>query len=411
MVSGSAPACKSFDELQPGDAVEFSVTISPADHEAFKHLTGDDSPIHQSPDFARSTVFERPIGYGFHLSSLLSRLYGMLLPGGSSICIRQDSQFIKPFFPGDTIRVQAKVTKKIQSTKFVEVTSEMFRSSSECVFRGVGIVQVLFSRSQLMPLYRHDDRILYIGDFLRSLEAAGIRSGDTLFVHSDIGVFGKLATFDRNALLQAHIDLLRKAVGNQGTLVFPTFTYSFCKGEPFDPRNSPSTVGILTEYFRAQPGVVRSNHPIFSVAAQGPLADELCNVGSDSFDMDSIFGKLRTRQAKILFLGAPFHSCTFVHHIEQMHGIPYRYMKTFAGTIRGDGGDFPAEATYFVHYIDNNIQLDLQRFEHDLIAQGLMSSHAVGAGTVLCVSAEGLFAAGFRHLDANPFFFLKEPVA
>lgn len=411
MASGSAPACKSFDELQPGDAVEFSVTISPDDHEAFKQLTGDDSPIHQNPDFTRSTAFERPIGYGFHLSSLLSRLYGMLLPGGSSICIKQDSQFIKPFFPGDTIRVLAKVTKKIQSTKFVEVTSEMFRSSSECVFRGVGIVQVIFSSFQLLPLYRHDDRILYAGDFLTSLKAAGIRSGDTLFVHSDIGVFGKLATFDRNALLQAHIDLLREAVGNQGTLVFPTFTYSFCKGEPFDPQHSPSTVGILTEYFRTQPGVVRSSHPIFSVAAKGPLAEELCRVGADSFDMDSIFGKLRTRQAKLLFWGAPFHSCTFVHHIEQMHGIPYRYMKTFAGTIRGDGGDSPTEATYFVRYLEKNVQLDLQRFEQDLIAQGLMTSQTVGAGTVLCGSAEELFAAGIRHLQINPFFFLKEPVA
>jgi hypothetical protein len=42
------------------------------------------------------------------------------------------------------IKVVGKVTRKMESIKFVEIRTEIYRNSSELVLRGNGIVQVIF---------------------------------------------------------------------------------------------------------------------------------------------------------------------------------------------------------------------------------------------------------------------------
>jgi len=78
------------------------------------------------------------------LASFLSRLYGEYLPGGSSVCIRQEANFLKPYFIGDRIRIAGEVVNKIESTKFIEIKSEIYRNNKECIFRGNGTVQILY---------------------------------------------------------------------------------------------------------------------------------------------------------------------------------------------------------------------------------------------------------------------------
>jgi aminoglycoside N3'-acetyltransferase len=61
-----------------------------------------------------------------------------------------------------------------------------------------------------------------------------------------------------------------------GTLVVPTCTATEGYPKPpFDPALSPSEVGPFSEFFRKQPGVVRSHNATHSVAARGVLADKL----------------------------------------------------------------------------------------------------------------------------------------
>ncbi|MBW2976546.1 hypothetical protein KY347_03820 [Candidatus Woesearchaeota archaeon] len=134
---------KSFSEIKIGDKAEFEVFIGEKLHDSFSNLSGDFSPIHRDDEFCSKTKFEKKIGYAFMLTSFLSRLYGEYLPGGSSICIKQTSNFIKPFFIGDKITVVGEVVNKVESTQFVEIKTEMFRNDAECVFRGNGTVQIL----------------------------------------------------------------------------------------------------------------------------------------------------------------------------------------------------------------------------------------------------------------------------
>ena len=81
-------------------------------------------------------------------------------------------------------------------------------------------------------------------------------------------------------MFKEHPDVLEEILGEDGTLVVPTFNYSFTQGDVFDIRHSPSSVCVISEYFRNRTGVVRSSDPIFSVAAKGRHANRFADSNS-----------------------------------------------------------------------------------------------------------------------------------
>ena len=81
------------------------------------------------------------------------------------------------------------------------------------------------------PLYKTAGGEIMRSDFTQSLKALGVEEGDVLFVHSDIAAFGLLATRDRNLLFNSIVHAIEEAVGDEGTIIMPTFTYSFGRGE------------------------------------------------------------------------------------------------------------------------------------------------------------------------------------
>ncbi len=401
---------KCYEELNLGDTETFEVHITEEMHKSFAELFKDYSPIHTDDSFAETTPFGKRIGYAFMLTGYLSRLYGEYLPGGSSICIKQDAKFIKPFYIGDKLSITGTVSNKIDSTRFVEIESVIYRNDNECVYKGSGIVQLVFEYDSNTPLYEHNSQLKNKNCFIKALKELGVHNGDLLFVHSDISVFGKLATKDKEKLLKALTESITETVSDEGTVIMPAFSYSFTKNEPFDLGKTRSTVGILTEYFRNRSDVVRTKHPIFSVAIWGKLQEQLFNTGKDSFGEDSIFEKLHENKGKLIFFGAPFQSCTYLHYIEQAYGVPYRYIKTFKGTIIDGDEEYEDECTFFVRDLDKNVQLDTTRLEKHLLDSGLMKCTKVGGGNIMVIDAGALYDEGFKLLKKDLFFFLKEEV-
>lgn len=259
------------------------------------------------------------------------------------------------------------------------------------------------------PLYEDEsEKKIYANDFLDALRECGIKEGDVVFVHADISVFGKLCSRDKVFLLQSLVNTVTASVGEDGTIIVPTFSYSFCNGEIFDADHTKSKVGVFTEYFRKQPDVSLTKHPIFSVAIWGKRRNDLIAVGRDSFGEDSIFGKIHRLNGKVVFLGAPFTSCTFLHYIEQAKGVPYRYVKEFQGKTREDGRERDDMCSYFVRDLTRNPVLDTAKLEKHFMDKGMMKRAQLAHGTVLAIDAEAFFNEGCKLLDSNITYFLKE---
>ncbi|MCW3099026.1 MAG: hypothetical protein JWL77_4644 [Chthonomonadaceae bacterium] len=156
-------------------------------------------------------------------------------------------------------------------------------------------------------------------DIKSALEQAGIAEGDLVLGHFALSWFGYIAGgADRL------IETVRAILGPDGTLMMPTFTFSWMGRLPYDPHTTPSRVGAVTDRFWRRFGVLRSAHPTHSFAAVGKHAAALL-AGHDHthspLSADGPLGRLADRNGKIL-LFAPPGANTAMHVGEYRAGLP-----------------------------------------------------------------------------------------
>src|SRR5690348_11949178 len=99
-----------WEELREGLSYEFEAELTAAMMEEFRHLSGDENPLHVDGEFARQAGFPGPVAYGMLTSSLYSRLVGMYLPGRYCLLHGIDIDFVSPAFAGEQLRVSGKIT-------------------------------------------------------------------------------------------------------------------------------------------------------------------------------------------------------------------------------------------------------------------------------------------------------------
>lgn len=225
------------------------------------------------------------------------------------------------------------------------------------------------------------EKIYTVQDLYEILERLQIGRGDVLCVHSQIFSFGRPLVSKEN-FLKIIISVLKKTVGENGILIMPAFSYSFCRNEVFDVRNTPSTVGLLSEYFRKSDGVIRSLHPIFSFSVWGNRKEEYIDIGPDAFGLDSIYGKMLRDNGKILMFGAN-KGYTFYHLAEEHVNVRHRYFKNFSGEmIDAEGNRKLVQVPYFVRDLSIKSDLDEKKISFFLLENNLQNQVTFGKGTI-----------------------------
>jgi len=183
-----------------------------------------------------------------------------------------------------------------------------------------------------------------------------ISKGDCLYVVSDMMELAKVYRENGQRLnLDDLLTDLQRLVGEEGTLVLPTFNWDFCKGVAFDYHKTPVRTGALPKAALKREDFTRTRHPLYSFAVWGAGARELLAVDSvDSFGKGTIFEKLEQWDAKVLVIGVgALSGTTYIHHVEQMVGVPYRYNKEFtADYIDAEGVCSKKTCRMFVRDLD-----------------------------------------------------------
>jgi aminopeptidase-like protein/aminoglycoside N3'-acetyltransferase len=254
-------------------------------------------------------------------------------------------------------------------------------------------------------------------DLASALRAVGLAQGDIVFCHVALDALGQVtgATTpeERCALV---LGALRDAIGNEGTVLVPTYTFSFCKQELFDPLQTPTSGGLWSpsaeflEYFRTLPGVVRSDDPIHSVAGLGPQAQALlADVPPTCFGAGSVFARLRELDGKICMFGLPLEEATFRHHVEEMVGVPFRFQKLFTGQWRERGALQKRGWLYYVRMLAENGYPDGGRLEQLARAEGVCRAAPIGAGELLAVPARAYYDLTARAIAEDPWLTAKGP--
>jgi|TARA_B100000315_G_C14515581_1_gene558992 aminoglycoside 3-N-acetyltransferase len=246
-------------------------------------------------------------------------------------------------------------------------------------------------------------------DLVEALRAAGLRRGDIAFSHSHIGFFGiPEGAPNPKAACSLILDALLEVLGDSGTLVVPTFTYSFPAGMTFDTDLTHSDCGVFTEFVRTHEAAYRSIDPCVSVAAIGADAKELTRaVPSNAYGRDSFFERFFAADGKICNLNFDAGS-TFVHFVERELEIPYRFDKTFSGTIRANGVTRSATSTIWVRYVSSvDTTAEFEALDELARTQGLFQTATVGRGQVGVITAAATFELIERTLPERPWFLTR----
>jgi len=159
------------------------------------------------------------------------------------------------------------------------------------------------------------------------LRRLGIQPGDLLIAHSSLRAFGWV-----EGGAEAVVEALLDTVGPTGTVLVPTFNHSRVK--VFDPENTPSHSGAVTEALRKRPEAARSLHPTHPYAAIGREAQDLTagHLEVGTFDPKSPLGKLAHRGGWIALLGVDMEATTAIHvgqATAQAHCLGYGKERSF----------------------------------------------------------------------------------
>ncbi len=238
---------------------------------------------------------------------------------------------------------------------------------------------------------------------IEEFKLLGIKSGDNVFVHSAYATLSNSPGGVENGP-QTVIDALLEILGEDGTLIMPTFNYDFLRGEQWDIRSTPSQMGILTELVRKDPRSKRMFHPIYSVAAIGKLAGDIEALRStDCFGDTTIFKKLRDWHAKILVIGLPYSkSFTFLHHCEQAANVDYRYLKEFNGiAIDQHGTQHETSITMFVRDVEKGVVLDFEPIGK-ILDEKVATIRKIGESTVRLLDCNQSFQVSMQAIQNFP---------
>ncbi len=252
-----------------------------------------------------------------------------------------------------------------------------------------------------------------LDDLRTALSTCGLSRGDRVSLQVSLGRLGRLAgvRIEMKSLAGAVIEAILDVIGKEGTLVVPTYSYSFGRGEVFDVDNTPSTIGDFPEVFRHRAGVIRSRDPMLSHAAIGPAAEALVrNISQSCCGEGSVFHRLRQHDGKICTLGVSLYYATFLHHIEECAAVPFRFVKPFRGLVREAGNDRAETWTYFAAPLGlPNCAKNPMPMERIMRAAGLAKIAPVGRGEVMTIRARDYFDEGMRQFRIDPWLTAAGP--
>ena len=243
--------------------------------------------------------------------------------------------------------------------------------------------------------------MLTLPQLTENFRALGVEKGDTLLVHSSYKSFGGV-----DGGPQAVIDAFLEVLGENGTLLMPAFNFDFCKGVDWDVRETPSQMGYMTNLVRTDPRATRVFHPIYSFAVIGKYAQAFGDLrDKSSYGANSAFAKLCELDGKIMVIGLSYNdSMTFFHHIEEMEGVDYRYLKDFTGNITDWEGNTTID-TY--QMLVRNLEMKVETMVDPMGAlmeeKGVIKSRIIGEADVKLMKANEVYDFTLREMKRDPY--------
>ncbi len=248
--------------------------------------------------------------------------------------------------------------------------------------------------------------MLHYKDLVNDFVELGLKKDDVILVYSSFESFGGVLGGP-----QIVVDALLDILGNSGTLIVPTFNFSFSNNNPiFDIKNTISEMGIISEIVRKNIQSNRTIDPVYSFAILGKLKETLGTITYDnSYGRDSMFAKLREYNAKILMIGSSYtESMSFFHHIEEMQKVDYRYTKEFCGQFVNESGIIsPCQISFRVRNLELGVKAEGNKIGVILENEKIVKIKKIGNSIVRIMDANKVYNRTIKELKKNQQILFK----
>jgi len=236
-------------------------------------------------------------------------------------------------------------------------------------------------------------------ELLADLQNLGVKTGDNLFVHSS---FKSLGEVDGGAA--AVVEALLEALGRNGTLMFPAFTFYLLPEEApvFDYAKSKSCVGYLSEYFRRHFAEGRSLHVSHSCSARGARAAEFLEHAANATPCgaDTPLAKLLAAGGKVLMLGCSYNALTAIHVFEEKMQVPYVRFHGIPKAKLKKNGVYTKLKSQVVY----PFQYDFTRLDAPFKEAGAVNQGKVAQSPSLLLDGAKMEAVTTALLKTNPLY-------
>ncbi len=209
----------------------------------------------------------------------------------------------------------------------------------------------------------------------------GLKKGDRVYLSSDITILGYLCKKQgEDFSMDTLIDVFLACIEDEGTLIIPTFNFEFSNEGTYNYYSSPSTTGALGNCALKRKDFRRTQHPMHSFAVAGREQNILCSMENlNSFGKDSPFEYMRENNVIQVMLGTDYQrSMTFVHYVENMCNVPYRFYKEFTGQYVNEYGiETTVTYQYPARYLEYNSVEKFNRMGKILKSNGVSIEYVI----------------------------------
>lgn len=159
-----------------------------------------------------------------------------------------------------------------------------------------------------------------------------IKKSDKIIIHSNIAGLLQFYSAKREVISEIFLSHLKKYLGKKGIIAIPTYNYQFTKNKSFDLKKTLSQVGFFGNYLIKKKWNNRTQDPIFSHIVSGKFENfDFEAINSEAFGEKSFFNYAEKENFKIVCFCCSIKTITYLHYIEHLLQLPYRYIKKFKG--------------------------------------------------------------------------------
>jgi aminoglycoside 3-N-acetyltransferase len=259
-------------------------------------------------------------------------------------------------------------------------------------------------------------------NIIKSLKKIGIKKGDTIYLGINLGktyhnfyknIFRKKNLLDSKTFCSNQVlNILKKHLTSKGTIIVPTFNFSFFKEKIYNIKTTKTNLGFFENNFLKQKNISRSVHPIFSISCWGKNKNKIIHpCGLFSFGINSPFNNFLKYKVKFLNIGNLFiETCTYVHHLEHLNGINHRYYKAVTGTIIQNG--IKEKKTYYALVRYKSLKAEKAEYKIGKLIRDkklIVETNQFGI-YASAINCSDVYNIGMKALITDPNFFISKKI-